>query len=348
MHETTQLSLVIPCFNEQEALPHLLEALLPVLEREVGPHWEVILVDDGSSDRTLEMIVQANRKDSRVKGASLSRNFGHQPAVACGLAFASGEAVGLMDSDLQDSPEVLAQLYRKVRDEGFDIAYAVRAKREASAVKNFLYRNFYRLMRGVSEHAWSEDAGDFSVFHRRVNQTILGMPEAVRVLRGMRSWVGFRQCPVPVERPARTHGTTKYSMIRLFSLGLSSITGFSYVPLRLASLIGLGMAALSAVLGVLFILNRIFPEITILNYWIGASPGTTTIILILLGVSAMLFLCLGVLGEYFIVMLKELKRRPTAIARTVIGDLKPNPMANILSVPELEASAGTPAGKAQA
>jgi dolichol-phosphate mannosyltransferase len=282
-----------------------------------------------------------------VKGVSLSRNFGHQPAVSCGLAFASGEAVGLMDSDLQDSPDVLAQLYHKVHDEGYDIAYAVREKRDASLLKKFLYRNFYRLMRGVSEHPWSEDAGDFSVFHRRVNQTILGMPEAVRVLRGLRSWVGFKQCAVPVERPGRKHGTTKYSLVRLFSLGLSSITGFSFVPLRLASIIGLGMAALSLLLGVLFVLNFLFPKFTLLNYWIGARPGTTTVVVVLMAVSSMLFLCLGILGEYLIVMLKELKRRPTAIARSVIGDLKPNASVNILSVPELEASAGTQAGKAQ-
>jgi dolichol-phosphate mannosyltransferase len=347
MPDTVQLSLVVPCFNEQEALPHLLEALLPVLEREVGPCWELILVDDGSSDRTFETIVQANLKDPRVKGVSLSRNFGHQPAVSCGLAFASGEAVGLMDSDLQDSPEVLAQLYHKVHDEGYDIAYAVREKRDASLLKKFLYRNFYRLMRGVSEHPWSEDAGDFSVFHRRVNQTILGMPEAVRVLRGLRSWVGFKQCAVPVARPGRKHGTTKYSLVRLFSLGLSSITGFSFVPLRLASIIGLGMAALSLLLGVLFVLNFLFPKFTLLNYWIGARPGTTTVVVALMAVSSMLFLCLGILGEYLIVMLKELKRRPTAIARSVIGDLKPNASVNILSVPELEASAGTRAGKAR-
>lgn len=346
MHDTAQLSLIIPCFNEQEALPHLLEALIPVLEREVGACWEVILVDDGSGDRTFEMIVQANLKDSRVKGVSLSRNFGHQPAITCGLAFASGEAVGLMDSDLQDSPEVLAQLYRKVRDESYDIAYAVREKREASVVRNFLYRNFYRLMRGVSEHPWAEDAGDFSVFHRRVHRTILGMPEAVRVLRGLRSWIGFRQCAVPVARPARKHGTTKYSMVRLFSLGLSSLTGFSFVPLRLASIIGLGMAGLSLLLGALFILNRFFPKFTLLNYYIGASPGLTTVLVVLLAVSSMLFLCLGVLGEYLIVMLKELKRRPTAIARSVIGDLKSNASANIVSVPDIEAAAGALAGKA--
>jgi len=347
MPDTVQLSLVVPCFNEQEALPHLLEALLPVLEREVGPCWEVILVDDGSSDRTFETIVQANLKDRRVKGVSLSRNFGHQPAVSCGLAFASGEAVGLMDSDLQDSPDVLAQLYHKVHDEGYDIAYAVREKRDASLLKKFLYRNFYRLMRGVSEHPWSEDAGDFSVFHRRVNQTILGMPEAVRVLRGLRSWVGFKQCAVPVARPGRKHGTTKYSLVRLFSLGLSSITGFSFVPLRLASIIGLGMAALSLLLGVLFVLNFLFPKFTLLNYWIGARPGTTTVVVVLMALSSMLFLCLGILGEYLIVMLKELKRRPTAIARSLIGDLKPNASVNILSVPELETSFGTKSGKAQ-
>ncbi len=347
MPEPVQLSLVIPCFNEQDALPHLLEALIPVLEREVGPCWELILVDDGSSDRTLELIAQANVKDPRIKGVSLSRNFGHQPAVACGLAFASGEAVGLMDSDLQDSPDVLAQLFHKVRDEGFDVAYAVREKRDASFVKNFFYRNFYRLMRGVSEHEWSEDSGDFSVFHRRVHRTILGLPESVRVLRGLRSWVGFKQCAVPVARPARAHGTTKYSFTRLFSLGLSSITGFSYVPLRIASIIGIGMAFVSLLLGGLFILNRLFPKFTLLNYYIGASPGITTMIVLLLGVASMLFLCLGVIGEYLIVMLKELKRRPTAIARSIIGNLQPTASDTILSVPEITATIGKPSGKAQ-
>lgn len=336
MQRAIAFSLIVPCFNEEEALPYLLRELTPVLDRETGNLWELILVDDGSTDRTLDAISQANILDPRIKGVSLSRNFGHQPAIACGLAFAAGKIVGLMDCDLQDSPEVLAELYRKVRTDGFDIAYAVRRRREASLFQNFFYKNFYRIMRKMSDHPWSEDAGDFSVFNRRVHETILGMPESVRVLRGLRSWVGFRQCAVPVDRPARQHGSTKYTFSRLLSLGMSSITGFSYVPLRLASLIGLGMAFLTVLLGVLFVINRIFPQLTILSYWIGASPGTTTIIVFLAGVFSMVFLYFGIMGEYLIVMLKELKRRPGAVAQGIVGDLSRNPRANILSAPEFE------------
>ena len=244
-----KFSLIVPCYNEEESLPHLLAAVTPLLEKEVGPDWEIILVNDGSRDRTLDLIMQQHQRDPRVKGVSLSRNFGHQPAVACGLAFAHGEIVGLMDCDLQDAPDVLMQLYRRVRDEGYDVCYAVRRRREASWPKERCYKTFYRIMRAFSEHPFPEDAGDFSVFSRRVQQTILALPETVRVLRGLRSWIGFRQCEIPVDRPDRRHGETKYSWLRLVSLALNSLTGFSYVPLRMASLLGLGMGCFSLMLG---------------------------------------------------------------------------------------------------
>jgi glycosyltransferase involved in cell wall biosynthesis len=314
-------SIIIPCHNEEEALPALLSTLVPQLEKGVGRSWEIIFVDDGSRDQSLELIACAHASDPRIKAIALSRNFGHQPALACGLAFASGEIVGVMDCDLQDTPDVLLQLYSRVKDDGFDVCYGVRKRREASVLKNTCYRAFYRIMRVLSEHPWPEDAGDFSVFNRRVHRTILSLPETIRVLRGLRSWVGFRQAEIAVDRPERKHGATKYNIFQLWSLALSSLTGFSYVPLRMASMLGIAMGFFSLLLGALFLLNRWLPKFNLFGYNIGANPGTTTIILFLAIVSSMLFFCLGIMGEYLVVLVKEVKGRPTAITDRLIGDL---------------------------
>ncbi len=314
-------SLIIPCYNEEEAIPALLAALVPQLDLHITREWEIVFVDDGSRDRSLELIARAHASDSRIKAIALSRNFGHQPALACGLAFASGEIIGVMDCDLQDTPDVLLQLYSRVKDDGFDVCYGVRQRREASPLKNACYRTFYRVMSVLSEHPWPEDAGDFSVFNRRVHRAILSLPETVRVLRGLRSWIGFRQAEIAVDRPERKHGATKYNFFRLWSLALSSFTGFSYVPLRVASLIGIAMGFFSLLLGALFLLNRWLPKFTLFGYNIGANPGTTTIILFLAIISSMLFFCLGIMGEYLVVLLKEVKGRPPAIADRLIGDL---------------------------
>jgi len=322
---TPSFSIIIPCFNEEEALPALLRSLVPNLETHAGPDWEVIFVDDGSHDCTLELIAQAHQRDPRVKAIALSRNFGHQPALACGLAFASGEIIGVMDCDLQDTPEVLIQLYGRVKNEGFDVCYGVRREREGSRLKRFCYRIFYRAIGGLSEHPWPEDAGDFSVFNRRVHRAILALPERVRVLRGLRSWVGFRQTEIAVNRPDRRHGRPKYHFFKLVSLALNSFTGFSYVPLRVASLLGIFMGIGSLFLGALLLINRWFPKFTILHYYIGANPGTTTIILFLAVIASMIFFCLGIMGEYLVLVLKEIKGRPTAIASQLIGDFPAQP-----------------------
>ena len=321
MNTAIAFSIIVPCYNEEEAIPALLSALVPQLNQRVGREWEIVFVDDGSRDHSLELIARANASDPRIKAIALSRNFGHQPALACGLAFASGEIIGVMDCDLQDKPDVLLQLYSRVKNDDFDVCYGVRKRRDASVLKNACYRTFYRVMRVLSEHPWPEDAGDFSVFNRRVHRTILSLPETVRVLRGLRSWVGFRQAEIAVDRPERKHGATKYNFFRLWSLALSSFTGFSYVPLRVASMIGITMGFFSLLLGALFLLNRWFPKFTLFGYNIGANPGTTTIILFLAIISSMLFFCLGIMGEYLVLLVKEVKGRPTAIADRQIGDL---------------------------
>jgi dolichol-phosphate mannosyltransferase len=226
-----------------------------------------------------------------------------------------------MDADLQDPPEVLIECLTKARNEGFDLVYAVRQKREAGLVLKFSYWMFYRLMRLLAEYSWRLDAGDFSVFNRKVLLLIMQLPEHVRVLRGLRSWVGLKQGLVRYERPERSKGVSKYNYFKLAGLAMNSLISFSSLPLRFASIIGLGMSALSIVTGLLLLANRLFPKFTLFGYYIGANPGVTTIVLLGLLIASLLFLCLGILGEYLGVLIKEMKRRPVAIVSKPVGSL---------------------------
>src|SRR5215212_2018770 len=205
------LSVVVPCFNEQECVPDLLAELLPKLEEATGGSWEVILVDDGSFDRTSEIIQAANAADGRARGLLLSRNFGHQSAIFAGIGYASGRYVGVMDADLQDPPAVLIRCFEKARREELDLVVAVRQRRRGSALLNICYWTFYRIMHAFAESAWPLDVGDFSVFNRRVAHLIMRLPEHVRVLRGLRFWVGLKQGTVDFERPERGKGQSKYN-----------------------------------------------------------------------------------------------------------------------------------------
>jgi glycosyltransferase involved in cell wall biosynthesis len=313
------VSLVIPCFNEQESISLLLGTLKQLLTSKFGDHWEVILVDDGSRDSTRRIILEANKSDHRIKGVFLSRNFGHQPAVFAGLMYATGTYVGVMDADMQDPPEVLMESLDKARVDNLDIVYAVRKTRRSSLILKLCYWCFYRLMGLLSSHPWPLDAGDFSVMSRRAVSLILELPEHVRVLRGLRSWIGLKQGFVEYDRPVRAHGESKYGAVKLVALALNSLFSFSHIPLRLASLIGLMMACVSLVAGIVLLANRFFPHFTFFGYYIGASPGTTTIVLLLLFFGSLLFLCLGIIGEYLRILVDEAKRRPVAIVEARAG-----------------------------
>lgn len=317
--EQVRLSVVVPCFNEEENIGILLGELVPALEAAAQARWEIILVDDGSRDGTGLKIAEANQRDPRIRGVLLSRNFGHQPALNAGLAYASGDYVGIMDADLQDPVEVLIRMFHRCLGQKMDVCYGVRAKREASLFLRASYRLFYKLMHLMAEHPWPLDAGDFCVMSRRVNQTLLQLPEGIRTLRGLRAWVGFHQGPEPYYRPKREAGKSKYNFLRLLSLAVSSMVDFSSLPLRLASATGMFMGILTLVAGGLFLVNRLFPSFTLLNYWIGINPGITTIILYISVLFSVLFFCLGIIGEYLALLIKEVKRRPTAIVGRVIG-----------------------------
>lgn len=314
------LSVVVPCFNEQDALPAFFKEIIPALDAEMNGDWEIIAVDDGSLDNTWQIIKARSEQDKRIHGISLSRNFGHQPALDTGLIFASGNYIAVLDCDLQDPPDILIQLIRKVQHEGYDVCYGVRRKRDAPLILRFLYKAFYRLMASFAENTWPLDAGDFSVFNRRILHAILAMPESIRMLRGLRSWVGLKQAYVSYDRPVRIKGTSKYNVFGLAALAIRAFVGFSQIPLRLASLIGFCMALLSVILGLFFVLNRFMPDLTPFGYYIGKNPGTTTVVVLMLFVSSMLFLCLGIIGEYMSVVIREIKRRPTAIVRTTAGN----------------------------
>jgi dolichol-phosphate mannosyltransferase len=313
------LSVVVPCFNEEASLPELFAILLPTLEAATTGSWELILVDDGSEDRTGELIWRKHLEENRVGGVILSRNFGHQAALVAGLTYASGCFVGIMDADLQDPPEILIQCFQKTRDGEYDLVYGVREHRKSSPLLKAAYWMFYRLMRALAEYSWPLDAGDFSVFNRRALHLLMQLPERVRVLRGLRSWIGLKQGIVAYDRPGRDKGESKYSFAKLIDLAINALVSFSSLPLRLASLVGLTMSGLTFLLGVLLLINRFYPKFTLFGYYIGQSPGTTTIVTLLLVIGSLLFLCLGILGEYLGLLLKEVKRRPVAIVRERVG-----------------------------
>ena len=319
IEDIPELSVVVPCLNEEEVLPVFFKELIPHLDTLVHGRWEIIVVDDGSTDATWSIIHSYSSKDKRIHGLSLSRNFGHQPALDAGLVFASGKYVAVLDCDLQDPPEVLVELVKKAQAEQYDVCYAVRKNRDAPLVLRLLYKLFYRLMVGCSERPWPLDAGDFCVLKQSALKSLLAMPESIRMLRGLRSWIGLRQGYVSYDRPPRAYGQSKYNLRSLSGLAIRAFVGFSQVPLRLASWIGFGMTLLSIAVGIFFVLNRLIPGITPLGYYVGQNPGITTLVLLMLFISSMLFLCMGIIGEYLVVILREIKGRPTAIVRETSG-----------------------------
>jgi glycosyltransferase involved in cell wall biosynthesis len=326
-----EFSLVVPLLNEEPVLRQLLRELAAQLDAWVRGRWEVILVDDGSSDGSRDLIVERNKQDGRFKGLLLSRNFGHQAALSIGLACAGGRFVGVIDADLQDPPEVLRKLYETCVTEKANVAFGVRTTRDAPFVLQLCYRIFYRFMNRFSDHPWPMDAGDFCVLDRKAVAMLRSLPESNRVLRGLRSWIGLRQVAIPYERPRRRAGSSKYNFAKLANLASDSVVGFSAVPLQIAVWSGLTMSALCLLLMLLFLLNRLFPRFTLLGYYLGANPGIATIAILLTLVSAINFLCLGIIGQYLAVVLKEVKRRPQAIVERVVGQLQQRNGGHLIS-----------------
>src|SRR4051812_12048463 len=287
------LSLVLPIFNEEATIPELdrrLRAFLADVGSGVGDAWEVIFVNDGSKDRSLELLQQLATAEPRYKVLSLARNFGHQMAITAGLDRANGAAVVVMDADLQDPPEVVREMVARWR-EGYDVVYGVRSRRHGeTAFKKFTAAAYYRLLRmmlgGVSIPV---DAGDFRLMSRPVVLTLRALREQHRFVRGMVAWVGFKQTAVTYERPARFAGETKYPLRKMLRFAIDGITSFSIVPLRMATWLGI----VSGLLGLATAAWAFYVKL----FLSGIVPGWTTImILVALGSSAQLLMT-GILGE---------------------------------------------------
>ncbi len=282
-------------------MPELLQRLRAVLDRLPGGPHEMLFVDDGSNDRTFEMLAQAAREDSRIAAISLSRNFGHQAAITAALDYVTGDAAVVMDGDLQDVPEAIPEFVEKFR-QGFDVVYAQRVRRKEPLLLRICYFVFYRMMARLSDIRLPLDSGDFGLMSRRVVDQVRKMPEHHRYLRGMRSWVGFRQTGVPVERAERHSGRSKYSVLRLTKLALDGIFAFSIVPIRAAAMFGAFVMLLSS----LYVLYSLYAKI-----FLQKSPqGFTALIVAVTFLSGIVLFFLGVIGEYVGRIYEETKARP--------------------------------------
>lgn len=305
------LSFILPVFNEEETIEETYRRLAETLDR-LNAEGEIIMVDDGSRDRSLEIIRELHRRDPRVCYLSLARNFGHQIAVTAGLRFAQGDAVVVLDSDLQDPPELIPTMVDKWR-EGYHVVYAQRTSRqkEGPAKKLFAYL-FYRILRILTDVDIPADTGDFCLMDRQVVNILNALPERGRYLRGLRAWIGFRHTAVPFERQPRFAGEVKYTFRKSFGLALNGIVSFSRVPLRLATYLGLLMAGCALIMVVLVIYWRLFRP---------AAPliGYTIITAAIFFLAAVQLFCLGIVGEYLGRVYEEVKGRPLFTLKEVAG-----------------------------
>jgi len=299
------ISIVVPVYNEESNLPVLFDRLKSLFKT-TQLSFEVVMVNDGSKDSSLQLMKDFAAQDARFKYVSFSRNFGHQPAFFAGMEYASGKNVAFIDADLQDPPELLLDMYVKLQ-EGYDVVYAVRKTREGvSLFKKLAYKSFYRLLDKISNVQIPLDTGDFRIMKRKIAFQLSAMPEREKFLRGQIAWVGFRQFPFPYNRPERHSGTPAYSFSKLFKLALDGITSFSDFPLKLASYLGFGIAAVSLILIVYTLLSKF-----VLNN--GTPQGWASIMMTVLFIGGIQLICLGIIGEYLIRISNNVKQRPIYI-----------------------------------
>lgn len=314
MSEAPTISVVVPCHDEEDNIALLVRRLTESVEP-LDAGFEVILVDDGSHDGTLDVMKREHARDRRIKFVALSRNFGHEAASTAGLSHAQGAAIVLIDADLQDPPEVIPELVSKWR-EGYDLVFATRGTRVGEGrLKRFSSALFYRLMRWLVHFDFPADTGDFRLMSRPVVDAFLQMPERNRFVRGMVAWTGFRSMAVEYSRDARHSGETKYPLRKLILLTLDAITGFSTFPLRLVSMMGFAVTLFSAVATIWVAYQRLFLDLAI--------PGYALLVTGMFFLGGVQILMLGAIGEYVGRIYMETQRRPLFLVRE-LGGVEPN------------------------
>jgi polyisoprenyl-phosphate glycosyltransferase len=304
-------SIIAPIYNEIDNLPELYRRVTEVMDT-TGEPWELILVDDGSTDGSTDKIRELAEKDAHVRPVIFARNFGHQIAITAGWDYARGDAMVIIDADLQDPPEVILELAKKW-EEGYEVVYAVRGEREGESwFKKFTASMFYRIIYRITDVKIPVDTGDFRLMDRKVVDVLKQMPERHRFPRGMSAWVGFKQIGVEYKRAARHAGVTKYPFSKMLKLALNAITSFSYFPLQVATFFGFASAgiAILAIPVVIYLRMEGSPQFT--------GQATTLIAVLFLG--GVQLISLGILGEYIGRLYDEAKGRPLYIVRDAPKD----------------------------
>jgi glycosyltransferase involved in cell wall biosynthesis len=306
-----KLSAVIACYQDAEAIPIMWERLVKTFT-DLEADYEIIFVNDSSPDNTRQVLEHLCNKDRRVTAINHTRNFGSQSAFTSGMKIATGDAVILLDGDLQDPPELIAEFVTKWR-QGYDVVYGERIKREENLLLRFAYKGFYRLFRYLAYLHIPVDAGDFSLIDRRAVEALNSLPETNRFVRGLRAWVGFRQTGVPYVRPKRMFGRTTNSLLKNIAWARKAILSFSYAPLDMIMALSLIIVGISFLgLSVQIILRLTRPELV--------PSGFTTLIVIILFIGGIQLLSLSVIGSYLTHIYDEVKRRPPYIIESILND----------------------------
>lgn len=306
------ISVIVPVYNEEDNLHPLMDRLVPVLEG-MGVEWEVLFVNDGSGDRSLEILRGLARDREQVRYLSFSRNFGHQIAVSAGLDHTRGKAVVIIDADLQDPPELIARLYEKLQ-EGYEVVYAKRRSRAGETwFKKYTARTFYRTLKSITSIDIPLDTGDFRIISQKVVEVLRRMPERQKYVRGQIAWVGFRQTYLEYDRHERHAGQSHYNLKRMFHLALSGITGFSDFPLRIAS----GMGFLFSFVAFLYIIYIIIAKFVWPDYPV---RGWTSVMVAVLFLGGVQLVCLGIIGEYLARISSDAKGRPLYVIEEQNGN----------------------------
>lgn len=308
------ISAIIACYRDAPAVPQMYDRLQAVFEK-VGVDGQIIFVNDASPDDAAEVLRELAGRDQSVVVINHSRNFGSQSAFTSGMRICTGDAVVLMDGDLQDPPELIEKFYEKWQ-EGYDVVYGERVSRDAPPYMRFLYKAFYRLFRAASYVRVPVDAGDFSLLDRRVVVALNSLPENNRFLRGLRAWVGFKQVGVPYVRPERVFGRTTNSFLRNMQWARQAILSFSYVPLDLITWLGLITVAVAFVTILLQIVIRLVDPSSV-------PSGFTTLIILILFLGGVQLICLSIIGSYLAHIYDEVKRRPPFIVESVLNQPQP-------------------------
>ncbi|MGA1794847.1 MAG: glycosyltransferase family 2 protein [bacterium] len=305
------LSVITPCYDESDNIPRLYSELTRVLE-DLGVHYELIWVENGSRDDSFEMMKDLAEKDPRVKIIQLTRNFTYQGGIAAGMAYAQGKYLVSIDADLQDPPEMIGRMYEKAITEHYDIVYGIRRKRQEGFVQRAAYRLFYRIMRAISSVDVPLDAGDFALISRPVLNALRSLPERDRFHRGLRAWVGFNATGIEYDRGARLRGASKFSIADQFLLAFQGLFSFSFMPLRLFFYAGVGVCLAIVPLFLFYMVWRIMVP----GAW---PPGVATIILLLLAILGVTMFGIGLIGEYIAIIFVEVKERPTFLIKSMVN-----------------------------